>query len=247
MFSTESNGYNKNEVDRYIAKLKSDNESLIMEEKLKVIESERKLLDAKKYVSDIENRQRNIISALESYKKIQDEGNKNLENLRGEQFKLIYQNILNFFEELKTIYPGIEHNDSYKELLDDISKILNQSKQSHIVRKNTLSENDSMRALLDKMKYYKKDQNDSVKEVRIERSGKNLIRPVTDMSLEENDKGTFDNLVDKYLNTKPIENERTMKIQSSGFDLKEAISPTQDLAEIMKAFDFFNGEGDGTK
>lgn len=243
MFSSEINGYNKNEVDRYIAKLKSDNEALIMEEKLKVIESERKLLDAKKYVSDIENRQRNIISALESYKKFQDEGNKNLENLRGEQFKLVYQHILNFFEELKSIYPGIEHNHSYKELLEDISKILNQNRQTQTSQKNTVSENDSMRMLLNKMQQYKREQTGIVREVHIERAGKNLIKPVTDMSLNDEDK--FDTLADKFLSTRPEENERTMKIQSSGFDLKEAISPTQSLAEIMKAFDFYNSDDDG--
>ena len=71
--------------------------------------------------------------------------------------------------------------------------------------------------------------------------GKNLIKPVTEMKLDEEDQ--YDNLVDKFLGTRPEENERTMSIQSSGFDLKEAISPTQSLEEIMKAFDFYGGDG----
>ena len=245
MFSSEINGYNKNEVDKYIAKLKTEYEASIMEEKLKVIESERKLLDCKKYVSEIEKKQKNIISVLETYKKFQDEGNKNLEILRGEQFNLVYQHILTFFDELKNKYPGIEHNNSYKELLEDISKILRQNKENkEQIVKNTVSENDSMRILLSKMQQYKKDREPetNIKEVYIERAGKNMIKPVTDMELGEGEK--YDNLVDKFLSTKPEENERTMKIQSSGFDLKEAISPTMSLSEIMKAFDFYNGEGE---
>ena len=242
MFSNEINGYNKSEVDKFIANLKSEYEATIMEEKLKVIASERKLLEVKNYTAEVENRQKNIIAVLESYKKFQDEGAKNLENLRGEQFKLVYQHILAFFEELKNKYPGVEHNNSYKQLLKDISKILNQDKKSDIVSTNSVSDNDSMRILLSKMQQYKKDKPESAREVHIERSGKNMIKPVTEMELNENDK--FDTLADKFLSTRPEESERTMKIQSSGFDLKEAISPTQSLEEIMKAFDFFGDGGD---
>lgn len=246
MFSSEINGYDKNEVDKYIAKLKAEYEASIMEEKLKVIESERKLLDCKKYVADIEKKQKNIVNVLETYKKFQDEGNKNLELLRSEQFNLVYQHILTFFDELKNKYPGIEHNNSYKELLEDISKILRQNKENkEQIVKNTVSENDSMRILLNKMQQYRKEKEPetNVKEVYIERAGKNMIKPVTDMELDESE--NYDNLVDKFLDTKPEENERTMKIQSSGFDLKEAISPTMSLSEIMKAFDFYNGDGQG--
>ena len=65
------------------------------------------------------------------------------------------------------------------------------------------------------------------------------IKPVTSMTLEEND--NYDNLVDKFLNTQPEEQqEKTVKFQSNGFDLKEAINPKDDLEEIMKAFEFYS-------
>ena len=44
MFSTEINGYDKDEVDRYISDLKAGYEKLLMEEKLKVLDSEKKEL-----------------------------------------------------------------------------------------------------------------------------------------------------------------------------------------------------------
>ena len=60
-----------------------------------------------------------------------------------------------------------------------------------------------------------------------------------EMELEDND--DYDNLVDKFLNSQPPEEQpKSLKIQSSGFDLKEAINPKQDLSEIMKAFDFYS-------
>jgi hypothetical protein len=61
------------------------------------------------------------------------------------------------------------------------------------------------------------------------------------MQLEKNDK--YDTLVEKFLNSKPPEEQpKALKIQSSGFDLKEAISPKDDLSEIMKAFDFYKND-----
>ena len=37
------------------------------------------------------------------------------------------------------------------------------------------------------------------------------------------------------------------EVNESGFDLKEAINPKDDLDEIMKAFDFFDPNEDGNK
>ena len=47
MFSQEINGYNKQEVDSFIKRIKANYEAKLMSEKLKALESERKLLDAK--------------------------------------------------------------------------------------------------------------------------------------------------------------------------------------------------------
>ena len=47
MFSYEFNGYNKKEVDSFISSLKAEHERKTMEERLKVLEAERKMLDMK--------------------------------------------------------------------------------------------------------------------------------------------------------------------------------------------------------
>ena len=59
-----------------------------MEEKLKVLEAEKKVLETKNKAQEIENRSKNIFSLLESYKKAQAEGSRNIDVLRGEQLRM---------------------------------------------------------------------------------------------------------------------------------------------------------------
>lgn len=80
---------------------------------------------------------------------------------------------------------------------------------------------------------------------------KSKIKPISNMKIDENSK--FDDLVDKFLNEGDgVENNNAYskalmrkKEKENGFDLKEALNPTEDLAEIMKGFDFFD-EDDGS-
>ncbi len=239
MFSTEYDGYNKEEVDKFIAHLKAEYESKLMEEKLKVLESENKLLDFKKKSYELENREKNIISALDAFKRYQDEGSKNITALRLEQLNMLNQEFLLVIQELSLKYQGIENNKSLIKIKEALSTIVNkvESEEENLTSKAN-TENDSMRILLNKMQGYKKSQ-DSAREVKITRvdEKRNQIRPVTDLELEENDE--YSTLVDKFLATKPEEKKQTPK-QDQVFDLREAINPKDDLAEIMKAFDFYN-------
>lgn len=244
MFSQEMYGYNKKEVDKYIDELKTYHERALMQEKLKVLEAEKKILDIKKRTQDIESREKTILNVLESYKKAQAEGTHNIEVLRAEQLKMIYLQLQSFLTDLNTKVPGVLLNSNYRKLINEIENILdkNQIKTDEYVSAGT--ENDSMRILLSKMQG--KRTQEPAKEVRVERSinKPSQIRPVTEMRLDAGD--NYDNLVDKFLNSAPPEEQpKSLKIQSSGFDLKEAINPKQDLSEIMKAFDFYSdGEED---
>lgn len=78
-----------------------------------------------------------------------------------------------------------------------------------------------------------------------------MIKPIFDAKVK-NDDATF-SPVDKFLTEKADENNAyaskiTSKVgvfpdaNESGFDLKEAINPKDDLEEIMKSFDFYNNE-----
>ena len=84
-----------------------------------------------------------------------------------------------------------------------------------------------------------------------------LIKPICNTSL--NDKlNDGEDLADKFLEDDSIENNAYANIITSkvgaipevnetGFDLKEAINPKDDLDEIMKAFDFFDPNEDDNK
>lgn len=241
MFSTEYNGYNKTEVDKYIARLKAEHEASLMEEKLKVLESEKKLLDYKNKSYDIENREKNIMSALDAFRRFQDEGNNNIKTLHYEQIKMINEQLQLSFKQLCIQFPELSHSATFSKMFNDLERILSQAEvQPAEITSMANTENDSMRILLTKMQGYRRGQ-DSPREVKIVRAQeerKNQIRPVSDMSLDDND--PYDNLVDKFLSTQPEEKHEKSIKQEGGFDLKEAINPKDDLAEIMKAFDFFN-------
>jgi hypothetical protein len=74
------------------------------------------------------------------------------------------------------------------------------------------------------------------------------IKPIASIKLDKNDK--YENLVDKFLNDdnsvnsagleKSIIGNRGKGTDENGFNLKEAVNPTEDLEDIMKSFDFYN-------
>ncbi len=238
MFSNEFNGYNKAEVDKYIASLNARHEASLMEEKLKVLEAEKKLLDYKNKSFEIENRERNIMSALDAFRRFQDEGNNNIKTLHYEQIKMINEQLKLLYKQTCLQFPEIQNNNTFTKVFSDLDRILSQSEIKTEITSKANTENDSMRLLLNKMQDYRK-VGENPKEVHIYREERrSQIRPVSDMTLSENE--PFDTLADKFLSTQPEEKTRSIRPQESGFDLKEAINPKEDLAEIMKAFDFFN-------
>ena len=239
MFKRVTFGYDIQEVEKYIKKLRSDCEAKIMEEKLKVLEAEKKVLDYKNKSQELENREKNILSALDMFKKYQEEGNRNIDALRLEQLKMIKQEFL-----------------ALAKVILDMNTIL-ENQIDGVMTSPTKTDNDPMRMLLNKIRGTRRaeqprdvellrEKETQPREVRITRNNpfdsKSQIKPVTNMTLEEGD--NYATLVDKFLSTRPEgddEKVNGMEIQSNGFDLKEAVMPKDDLAEIMKAFDFFGG------
>ena len=72
------------------------------------------------------------------------------------------------------------------------------------------------------------------------------IKPIANIKKDKNEK--FNSLVDKFL-TDDTEEENAYskalirkKENKTGFDLKEALNPTEDLASIMKDFNFFDDD-----
>ena len=208
MFSQEINGYKKTEVDNFIQRMKASYEARLMEEKLKALESEKKVLDLKNERLVIENKEKNIMTALnviEKAKKFNEEGSDNF-------YKLLMDKLELLVKELNIKYSQLKRDQNFADILSEFSNMLKQYKEnlkkSSDITNPIYSDNDSMRLLLNKMQDYKKGQ-DAPKEVHIQTTKHMPPKPSTDQS-------------------------------ESGFSLEEALNPTEDLEEIMKAFDFYN-------
>jgi hypothetical protein len=204
MFQQEINGYNRTEVDAYIQKLKANYESKLMTEKLKALDSEKKLLDAKNERVELENKEKNILNAInviEKQQQFQEEGSKKIYGLVMNKLELL-------LHEVDIKFPQLKRDKDFADLYGEFSNLVRSSK-TNLERNPALTQpigsgNDSMRTLLAKMQEYKKVK-EAPKEVKIQ-----TIKP----------------------KPQPKEEER--------FSFEEALHPTEDLEEIMKAFDFYN-------
>ena len=209
MFSQETDGYKKSEVDSYIQRMKANYEAKLMEEKLKALDSEKKVLDMKNERFEIENKEKNIMTALnaiEKAKKFQEEGSKTY-------YKLIMDKLELLLKELSLKFPELKRNQDFMNLLYEFSNIIHDYKdkleKASVITQPIYSENDSMRLLLNKMQDYKKGH-EPPKEVHIS-------------TIKKEPKTLKD-----------------LPVSESGFDFEEALNPTEDLEEIVKAFDFYN-------
>lgn len=88
---------------------------------------------------------------------------------------------------------------------------------------------------------YKQEQNSRD---NMSKMAKDQIKSISDLKIDKNDK--FENVVDKFLmsDEEDYQNSAYSKIllekqKNDKFDLKEAVTPTEDLSEIMKAFSFY--------
>ena len=242
MFQLQSNGYDRKSVDDYISKLKSE----IMEQKLTMLENEQKYLDYKEKSSELENKERNLykaVKALQDAQRIREEGTKTLYTLKLEQMAILYKKAENLINNIYMRHPEIEKDSQIKSLFIDFQDVLEKTKTgesvTHVMNTPISTENDSMRILLSKMQDYRMTK-DKPKEVHFERmptETKIQIKPVC-AEYKTND-------IDDFLSKEPESNGYFKKVDldTSGFNLEEAINPKDDLETIMKAFDFFNGEG----
>ncbi len=211
MFKSEFNGYDREEVDAYITRLKAE----LLEQKFSLLESEKKRLDNQKQKEEVEAKEKNILKAIQVFEdaqKFQEEGSRSMYALKIEQMTLVYRKFEDVLKKIYLLHPELQDDKELAKTIDELDDVLSKAKGETTVGVLTSpvnSDNDAMRMLLSKMQEYRKS-GDAPKEVRIAR-----------------------------ITAKPVAPENE---SSNGFDLKEAVNPKMGLAEIMKAFDFFNNE-----
>lgn len=264
-FNFEKNGYNKSEVDAFIAKLEQN--QIEAESKISELSSELEMYESKK--EEFEEKGNSIsvalTAAVEKAKQI-EKSSKNVYVLKIQQLNMLYKRWENLLDEMLTCYP-IEECKTVKSQLeefeDNIKNILKSDYNISSLTTPVSSNNDSIRLLLSRIQSYANDKEPS-KKVTIERSQPSadilagqsevsrleekapLIKPIykSDKALS---KGKQEELLDLFMSENPEETIYAKKFSGQNFskeefDLKEAVNPTEDLEEIMKAFDFYNDD-----
>lgn len=269
-FTSSKNGYNKKEVELYIKDLTSKIDEL--EENNKTLENELSSFKKKEKEINDKGKSISIAltAAVEKAKQIEKSSN-NVYKLKIQQISLLYSKWEKLLNEIISKYPQIEQVENVKQLLVDfkesIKSTLKEDYKLCSITSPVRTDNDTIRLLLGKLNSFSKEEPKKVVKVERKQLPKDmlnsqselsriedkapLIKPIYKTTLEDSDK--YENLADKFLKDDSVENNAYANIITSkvnaipevnetGFDLKEAINPKEDLDEIMKAFDFFVDE-----
>lgn len=250
-FNIEKNGYNKEEVELYIDKLNKDYQNELEEKRERINFLKNKLdtceAELKKFKTKDENISVAMISAVEKAKQVEETSN-NMYKLKLQQLNILY----NRWESLLTTaiekYPNLKNeNQEIKNLVSDFRKSIDSTVQAHGLNYSSDNKsNDKIKVLLNKMNKYfadRKQENqnneDNFKVSNDEMIKQPNIKPISNINIEEGE--NFDSIADKYLSSEDVDEQGIFKSneEKSEFDLKEAVNPKDDLAEIMKAFDFY--------
>lgn len=268
-FASSRNGYDTKQVEEYINRITNDYEKQLSRQKdrINALLDENRLLKDKllKYTSKETSISGALMVAVEKAKEIETDS-KRVYELEIQRLRLLFNKYKTLLDKM------IENNPSPKSTsVKATKKVVEEFRQSidetlsrnYSVTASNVSAYDPMRNLLSKMQKYIEKRNQETtaeikksdekweKVVRQEDYLKNIpshnekvnIKPITDINLSKDDH--FENLVDKFLEVGEGEEKNALAqkiMQSSGFDLKEAVNPTEDLEEIMKFFDFYEGE-----
>ena len=234
MFSHQKDGYNQKEVETKINSLLGEMTNL------------RRAMEEKDRLNI------GLANALRKTKEI-EASSQNLYELKIQKMLILYRSLEKSFNTLFMLYPQIEELDDIKKSFDKFSEAAISTlriEDNKTINDTVNTDNDTIRLLLNKMSAYPVSEPPAPKRTASIRR-KDSRTPPKDaqiakvLHMDENADG-YDCPADKFLESGETENNAYAKILShegdyapneSGFDLKEAVNPKDDLSEIMKAFD----------
>lgn len=272
-FRIEKKGYSIKEVDDYIIVMQIEQDRALKEKQSRINElrEENFTLQQKleKYKDKEESISKTLLVATQKADEIEKQAKKE-KKLQLKNLDDFYKKWEDFFKELLIRYPKMEDFDSTK-ILGNIKKDINALlTNTYSIEKKKSTISDPFEELLTKLKSRRNSEHkkvtislnknpdadkieDSVNELEFvsEKNKVNQIKPITNLTIEKDEKDEFENLVDKFLHSKnniskgyesSILNKKKKvykaypKPNASGFDLEEALNPTDDLGSIMKGF-----------
>lgn len=248
-FETQKHGYNKVEVDKYIANLtmslnKTGEEQ---KERIRFLVAENETLKTKlnAYKNKEDLISKALIDAMARAKKI-EENSKKIYDLEIQKLRLLYN-------KYKVLLDNLFESNACLEVVDTVTKYTKNFKQG--INKVLSSQNErvnitqnadaKMRELLTKMNNVVTERNSTEiqNNSNSEMQHSSIIKPICNINLEKSD--NFENLVDKFLDSEESAGEENAfanqllnkEKMTNGFDLKKAVNPTESLEDIMKDFD----------
>lgn len=269
-FDSERHGYNKSQVDFYINNLEGDLASAL--HRVNALEGE--LAEIQKSQQDYKMKSQNISIALsaavEKAKQIEN-SSRNVYKLKIQQLELLYNKWESLLSQMIKKYPDIKDIDNVKSVMQQFKQSIKSTLKDDfkVTTFSTSSDNDPIRVLLSRMnEHLSRAPSGNTRKATIERNKLSkdiletktelerleekapIIKPIYSDEILENER--YETLADKFLTEEPEDTIYAQKfgansypnINESGFDLKEAVNPKDDLEEIMKSFDFFNENED---
>lgn len=253
-FEIEKHGYNKQEVDRYIANLELNSNKVEEEQKNRIrsLVSENESLKIKlgAYKNKEDLISKALIDAMARAKKI-EENSRKIYELEIQKIRLLYNKYKTLLDNLLESNACLEVVDSVTKYAKNLKQGINKVLSSQNERANITQNADAkMRELLTRMNNVVTDRgtnsanNSHGQDIlqTAETQHQSIIKPICNINLEKTD--NFENLVDKFLDLEDGGNEESAfanellnkEKKTNGFDLKQAINPTQSLEDIMKDF-----------
>lgn len=238
MFLTEKDGYNKKQVDAKLADMLAE------------------LTLLKRSLEEKDKLNFGLAGALEKSKEIEASA-QNLYELKIKKILILYKNLAKSFNRLFSLYPQVEEFDdikaSFDKFADAVATAFIRPDDNKNINSAVNTENDTMRLLLSKMSTYPVTEKPAAKprSANIRRKDSKTPHKILQRNLPKFSADTdgYDSPADKFLATGETQNNAYSKIlnhknpndlyptpNESGFDLKEAVNPKDDLEEIMKAF-----------
>ena len=248
-FKIVKKGYSQLEVDSYIERLKNDYESRLSEQKDRIFYLKDQV---EKLTSSSDNElMTSLLSAVEKAKLIEN-SSKNIYELETKKLNLLYTKMENLLKD-ENVYNDRSIKKELLLLIQDCRNSLqyNIEKQSKNIKES--SKGDPVKRLLSKMMGVNKfslDVDDEKNE-NLEKSSKAEKEPVKVVQIKRQEtKRPESKEFNKFLSSNDSLNgsnfehimftNNDFSPDETGFDLKEAVNPKEDLEEIMKAFDFYN-------
>lgn len=261
-FKVVRNGYDVDEVEKYLKSqemnfaLQSDKQKDRIRQL--VTENEQLRLRLQEYIKKEASISNALVNAVDKAKQI-EESSKKIYDIEIQKIRLLFNKYKVLLDDLMKNNADASSIKSTKAIMEDFKKSINTTiPNNSTANAKTVSAYDPMHALLNKMNNYIAQRNAANNKVSVENlvedesdshvNEKANIKPISNVELKENER--FENVVDKFLSEGDGETNAFSKQifggeeLNNGFDLKEAVNPTDSLEEIMKDFDFYLGDED---